>query len=369
MIGQRVADMAENVLGEWQDVERLWRRWTFGWSKRAALYRHLATQVSNGIAEEAALDRYAKRLRRRRRHGTAEIIGEIRWRVTNGYSISEALRTWATPAERMAIAGGEQAGKLPLVLELLLGSRQRVSRIRRGFLGAIAMPIAYIVVIYGVLWTISAEFVPAIARTAPHMRFTGAGGAVIELGRLATSAWALLPAVGLAALIGAFIWSLPNWTGTVRRHLDQYLPYSFFRDVEGYVWLVTFATMLRAGTSDTKILKDQAALATPWLRERLTAFRHLLEDGTALGDALADTGYGFPNPELIEDIASMADFPDFVDRITARVNTWSDEIEWKLTAQLQVMGFVFDIIVYLFIGWFLYGITGLLSQIGSVHGV
>jgi type II secretory pathway component PulF len=147
---------------------------------------------------------------------------------------------------------------------------------------------------------------------------------------------------------------------------EEYFPFSFYRDIQGFIWILTFSAMLKAGMSDTKILDDQARFASPWLRQRLVAIRRRMLNGESLAKALIGTNYGFPSPDMIDDIESMSDFTDFPERIAARVRQWADELQYRTAKNVKIMGFAFDLIMYALILLVLVGINGVSTQMGTI---
>ena len=92
-------------------------------------------------------------------------------------------------------------------------------------------------------------------------------------------------------------------------------------------------------------------------------------NGQGLAPALETAGFGFPNPELIDDIGSMSDFDDFPERIMRRAVQWADELEWTTKARVRALGFAFDIAMYALMLIVLLGINSLSVQIGNVPGL
>jgi hypothetical protein len=89
-------------------------------------------------------------------------------------------------------------------------------------------------------------------------------------------------------------------------------------------------------------------------------------NGESLAKALIGTNYGFPSPDMIDDIESMSDFTDFPERIAARVRQWADELQYRTAKNVKIMGFAFDLIMYALILLVLVGINGVSTQMGTI---
>lgn len=350
-------------------LERRLNKASFSWTVRSALYRHMSVQISNGINQIAALAAFKRRLQREKRKSAIYVVDDIIRRMRNGAEISAALRAWIPVDEVLIISGAESAGHVDTAFELLLQAKDRTSNVRRSMVSAFTTPVVYLVAVYGLLWAIGMYFLPSIQNAMPESKAQGMGAALYAMGNLATSLWMLLPIVIIACSVSWILWALPNWVSVYRKIADRFYPFNFYRDIQGYVWLLTFASMLQAGMSDTKILLDQSRLGSPWLNQRLVAIRRRMVNGEGLASALQNVRFNFPSPEMIDDITSMVDFDDFPARIMKRTVQWADEMERTVKARTRMLGFVFDIIMYALILFVLLGMNSLSTQMGSAPGL
>ncbi len=368
------ANVLDRLIPQWSGlsataVQAQMNRLAFSWKVRSDLYRHMSVQVGNRVGEVAALEKFLKRLHRQKRKSCAQVIDDVLRRMGDGAQLSTALRRWVPTDEALTIAGGERAGRIAHAFDLLIESKRRIANVRRAMGAAFVTPIVYLLATYGLLWAIGTFFLPSIAQTVPPNDVHGPAELLYALGSCATSPAMLIPAVGLVAGAGWIAWALPHWTSRYRVTAERYFPFNFYRDIQGYVWLLTFASMLRAGMSDTTILKYQADHATPYLRQRLSIVRWKMEDGQGLADALSTSRLGFPNPDLIDDIDSTSGFADFPERIMQRAVQWADELEWTTNARVHSLGFAFQIGMYVVMLVVLTGITSLSIQFGHVPGL
>lgn len=347
-------------------LEAWLNRAAFNWRVRAALYRHLSVQIDNNINQITALENFRRRLTRQKRKSCAIVIDDIIRRMKNGTQISAALRVWVPIDEAFTISGAETAGNISAAFDLLLQSKARESNVKRAMISAFTTPLIYLCAIYGMLWAIGMFFLPSIEQVMPASKVHGLGAILYGFGNFATSFWMFLPLSLIAGLVIWVFWALPNWTSLHRIKFEEYFPFSFYRDIKGYVWLITFSSMLRAGMSDTKVLLDQSRMASPWLQQRLLAARRRMINGDGLSKALQNTGYNFPSPDMVDDIDSMVDFDDFPDRITKRAAQWADDLEADVKSRIRILGFCFDMVMYGIILIVLLGMNSLSIQMGSV---
>ena len=350
-------------------------RIAFNWEIREALYRHLSAQISNTIPVDQALENFCARLMRRNKPSSLKIVRHVARRMRDGSTLSAALSPWVTSEEAGMIASGEMSSSLPRAFDLIIESKLRITRVQRSFKGAVRRPVLLGGIVYAMLWAIGTYMAPDFQTIMPAEKATGWASLLYIMGDLARGLQMVLVPVVLMLLYGLVRWSLPRWGGRYRVVAERHFPYSFYRDMEGYTWLMSFSAMLRAGMSDVDILKFQAKTANPWLLERLTALRRRMVDGKSLSDALLgkDTlhrlPFGFPNPDIVDDIGSLSGFPDFPERIGIVAVQWADELERKTLRSAEKAGMWMDIVMYAIVTMLALSINAISIQFSTVPGL
>lgn len=358
----------------WGKVEHYADTLAFSWSVRQGLYRHLSVQVKNTIPVEDALDSYRVRLQRRKRVSSDKIVSDVSRRMRNGATLSAALADWIPADEANIISSGELSGKLPQALVLLIDSKRRVASVNKAVKSAMMRPLIYALAVYAFVWSIASFVLPDLQYAVPRERAHGNVALLYVISDLATSWFAVVP--GVLALIAtcAIKYSLPRWGGRYRIAAERYFPYNFYRDIQGYAWLMGFTALLRAGMADVNILKKQSALASPWLRERLRAIGWRMDNGDSLAIALSSKGKGgmpafdFPNPDIVDDITSMAGFADFPVRITEVASQWIEELQEEMERKATKFGYWAEGIMYGVVTFLLVVINDMTSQLSRAAG-
>jgi hypothetical protein len=191
---------------------------------------------------------------------------------------------------------------------------------------------------------------------------------------IANSWVAFIPPVFGIIVVNLIVYSLPRWRGRYRVKAEQYFPYSFYRDIQGYAWLMGFTALLRAGMADVQILKQQADLANPWLSERLRAIWWRMDNGDSLPASLLAKGkggmppFGFPNPNVVDDICSLAGFADFPERITKVASVWANELEKSMNQKAKKFGVWAEALMYGVITLLLAVVNEMTTQMSSITG-
>jgi type II secretory pathway component PulF len=347
-------------------------RLAFSWQVREGLYKHLSAQVSNHVTVEAALDKFVIRLARKKKSSSSKIIRDVARRMRDGQSLAQALSDWVPSDEVSIIASGERGGKLSGSLDLVVESKRRVARVNAAIKSALVMPATYAAMVFGMIWAIGRFVTPSLEQALPKDRAEGMVYALYVAGDFANSWWPLLPLTIVAFLVYIVIRSFPRWTGKSRIAAEKYFPYSFYRDMQGYTWLMGFTSLLLSGMPDVEILKREKAKASPWLKERLNAYWFRVSNGKSLSDALLAEGangmpaFGFPNPDIVEDIESMSGFHDFSERITNIAMHWAVELESSTLAGAARFGFWMEMVMYAVMGFLMVAVNSMGNQLGSV---
>lgn len=350
-------------------------RLAFSWKVREGLYKHLSAQVSNGVPVEVAIENYRSRLKRRKKASSDKIVADVVRRMRDGATLASALGKWIPQDETSIINSGELSGNLPKSLDLVVESRRRISKVNKALKSAMVTPVIYLGLVYGMLWAIGRFVTPQLEMGLSKERANGLASVLYSAGDFANSWYVLIPPTMLAIVIFLIVRSLPNWTGRRRIAAEKYFPYSFYRDIQGYTWLMGFVALLRAGMADVEILKKQTVQASPWLKERLHALWLRMDNGSSLPRALLASGknkmppFAFPNPDVIDDISSMAGFPDFSERISVLAVQWADELEEATRVNAQRFGFAMEVAMYGIMGFLLAAINSMSTQVGSAPGM
>jgi type II secretory pathway component PulF len=347
----------------------------FSWEVRHQLYRHLSVQVENGVGIEESLDGFRPRLQRRKKITPDKIVGDVSRRMRDGSTLAAALGMWIPEDEAAVISSGELAGDVPTALRQLIQSKESVQRVFAAIQAALVRPVIYAVLIFAMMWMIGRHVTPGLEMALPKSRATGLVWLLYAAGDWANSWWIVTLPLSVIAVAVAVVRSLPRWTGNSRIKAEAFFPYSFYRDVQGFMWLMAFTSLIRVGVADVVILNQQIKRANPWLKERLHALWWRMDNGASLPDALMAKGkkgllpFGFPNPDIIDDISSMAGFKNFAEQISIVAQKWAAELEISTLEKAKKFGFIMEVIMYVVMGVLMLAINSMSTQLGTNPGI
>lgn len=317
------------------------------WATRRALYMQAAAQIENGLAVTAILNDFAQRLSRRGREKQAAAIRQVQRALRDGRSLTSALGDSLQPVEQSILSSGEQAGTLAAAMRLVVDVQDRTARIAGTFRAALVAPAVYIASLWLVLWVIGSEVSPQFTTVVPIERWTGWAYVMYLMGELAVGwfAWFMLAAFVVA--VPLVLWSRSRWSGPGRAWWDRHVwPYTLYRDVDGFVWLMGYVALLRAGVTDTNALRMQASSAGPWLSSRLRPLLSRLRNGMSLPQAMRATGFSFPSPDLIDEISAYVGFTDFAGKIEKVAQDYAHTMEARMRHVAGVASFVCTALIF-----------------------
>lgn len=308
---------------------------------RRRLWLKLSKMIGNGVQILQAIDSIKNRRIAAGGKSHPETIALESWSVAirNGARLSEAIREWVSTEEMMLISAGEQSG----TIEAALASTARVMEARKQIKGAVfgglAYPFVLMLMAFAVLYLFGFKIVPAFTRVLQHATWHGIAKAMINVSTFAQH-WLWLIGPLFAALIVAFFFSLPRFDGPLRVRLDRYAPYSIYRVMQGSTWLIAIAALVEAGLRTEAALEQLSSTASPWLRRRLQECLAGMRSGRNMGEALARSGYEFPDREIIDDLGVYAALSGFDAALALLGREWLDESVERIEMQMKaVFGF------------------------------
>src|SRR5262249_52631591 len=133
--------------------------------------------------------------------------------------------------------------------------------------------------------------------------------------------WGLVFAVPV--IVAAIAWTIPNLSkAEIRVYLDRIPPWSFYRALHGSGFLVNMSVMLKAGIQMAEALLLLSEEGGPWLRTRIQAILHGINQGKTLGEAMHAAGYEFPDPRAVHILRAVSDVDGFEDSMALFAEAW-----------------------------------------------
>jgi type II secretory pathway component PulF len=305
---------------------------------RRRLWLKLAKLIGNGVPILQAFETIRARrvISSGKSHSQAVAISAWINGIKNGQRLSYMLNGWVSENERMLISAGEQSGTMEKALQSSARVMEAKKQINSAVFGGIAYPFILILLAFGVLILFGFKIVPAFLRLASPEKWTGHARAMIEVSLFAQQ-WLWLLALFVVVVIIAFFVSLPRWDGPLRIRLDRYAPYSIYRVMLGSTWLIGLSAMVEAGLRIEVALAQLSTTASPWLSARIEGCLRGTRSGLNVGEALARTGYGFPDVEIIDDLGVYSSLSGFDVALATLGKEWLEESVIQIQEKMRVV--------------------------------
>lgn len=334
---------------------------------RRRLWMKLAKLLGNGVPILESLGTMYARREANKKQNTPVGLALKDWmdQLRNGRRLSDAIKDWVYSDEQMLIAAGEQSGTLHVALESVSEIMDAKKKIKSAVIGGIAYPVMMIMIAFSVLIMFSFRIIPEFARVVPDDKWYGIARTMIDFSNFSRE-WLWLIILVVITSIAAFSFSLSRWTSGLRVRLDQHLPYSLYRVIQGGSWMISFAAMISAGVRVENALQYMAKNASPWLKVRINACLSGMRSGLNIGDSLARSGYGFPDVEIIDDLAVYSKLSGFDHAVALIGKEWIVESVDQIREIMKVIFGISVLLVGGFIAFMVGGLIGMELQMSEI---
>lgn len=239
----------------------------------------------------------------------------------HGGTLETTLAEWIPEQEAALISAGYQTGRIAESLRNAITLIEGKQRITTTVVGACIYPIMLLSVAVGMLNIIAQRLVPELSKISPAENWHG------PVSFLATSAMivsqhGITIAVVLAILLTAMFFSLPYWTGRLRIYADYLPPWSVYRTLQGTVFLLNMASLLKANISTLNAIRLLNRFSSAWMKERLEATENQIQQGEHLGKALKSTDLNFPSRECVTQLYVLTDSDGYEEIVERYAKRW-----------------------------------------------
>ncbi len=329
-------------------------------SSRRRLWTKLSKLINNGVPILDALgSMHARRVESgNAKHPLTLALADWMSKIKNGHRMSQAIKGWVDQDEQMLLAAGEQSGKLDEALNSASEVMEAKKKIRSAVIGGMLYPVVMFAIAIGVMIMFSFKVIPSFTRVVPYEKWTGIAVMMIDVSNFVRD-WILIIVGLIVVMIVAFFVSLPRWTNGLRIKLDQYPPYNVYRMLQGSTWMISFAALVSAGVRVENALIQLSSGASPWLHARVQACLRGMRSGLNAGEALAKSGYGFPDLEIIDDLGVYAKLSGFDEALSIIGREWIKGSVESIGAMMKV---IFGISLLMVGGVIIFMVGGLMGM-------
>lgn len=253
--------------------------------QRMILYRQLKRMLRIASLKESIqeLSRRAKESRSGAKR--AKACDMMLHSLERNVSIGESLLTMAPSSECTILMIGERNGRLTESLESLIYLLDSQAGIVGAIVRAALYPTVLFLVTIGMYVGFESYMLPIIETIVSVDKLPEITIFVGNLARFISNYWFLLIAGFFLAGYG-LIYSLPVWTSKYRDKLDQYPFYGTYRDLQSAIFMISLASMQKAGASLDESIKQIRTLSSPWMKKHLDMMLWKLRKVDSASEAL-----------------------------------------------------------------------------------
>lgn len=252
------------------DFKRFWTRFSFNVKRRMDFYTDLASFERAGIPPYQAIQRIRQVSRPRRSlRWLVRLLNPIIRAGGEGASLAQAMRPWIPPAEAAMLAAGEKGGHFGDALAELASLLSKQLEIRAALKkNLIPAGIMFAVLISLMTFILKTVLKQATSLVSPEsFAKLSIAPKYIAFGQFFLH-WLWLIAIVLIGIGVAISVSLPRWKpNKVRMWLDRRIvPWSLYSRVQSAFFLISAASMMRAGQPFRSAAEDIQRFAPPWVK-------------------------------------------------------------------------------------------------------
>lgn len=273
------------------------------------LLEDLAAFVRAGLPPFDALQAIDQVLIRRKKRRQHAVLSQVLSRMRAGRTLAQALVGTFDATSVIMIDSGEKSGDLATSLREAAGLMRRKKEMVSMVVSSLTKPAINLAALTGLVYYVALQVVPAAQKLLPKEFMSDLSKAYFAFGEWFI-AWAPIVVAAFAGVVAVVLVSMPWWTGSLRKRLDGIFPWSIYQYIQSGAFLLTVATMMRAGIPFGQAVNSVIPLAGGWLKEKLVFVRRWLSSGKDEAESIHRSGL---LPPAIDDRLSVyARLPDFV---------------------------------------------------------
>ena len=336
---------------------------------RLKLYRKIASLMRNRFSLMDALDMLHDGASNGGKNpGEPLAIAIAAWgrSLNNGNTFSEALKGWAPDRERLMLSVGDVSdleGALLNLIKVTEGSTKMI----RPIVGAISYPSFLMMMAILIIYAIGVYMVPPMIDAAPNVHWRGLAKDLVDLSDWIKNNW-IIAFASLPILMAVIYFTISIWTGKIRAVFDNIPPWSLYKTFVGISWLLALSALVKGGTPVSTAMRALRRDASRYLKERIDKTMVFINNGDNLGQALAKTGLGFPDKEIIDDLKIYSELDNFEEALDNLANEWLEESVYTIEEKAGLLNMVALLSIGAVIAWAVMGTFDMQDQITSSMG-
>lgn len=316
---------------------------------RIEFYEMMSALLSDGKPLDGAL-RVLLRRYQARKNPMAEVLQYWLGRLDEGTTFAVALKGYAPDTELTLISASERGGNLAAGLQEAAETTKALKRIIGIVRSEMTQPIIQMAALVAILVGFSNWLAPQLSSSVPDWAMSGVQRALFRTADVVREM--LLPTLAVvAAITGAAIWSMPNYTGALRPFLNRLPPWSIYKLYSASTFMVSLSSLIRAGVPIESAITFIGRQSSPYVADHMALMRSRLRAGVEQGEAL-DTGLLSERlADLVAVYASTARFDSAIETAgKVAIEAASQDIKSKTAvARVGSLSLVAAVVLWIYI--------------------
>lgn len=336
----------------------------FNGENRQRFYIKLLQLLENGVSLDTALSQIQRIAATRQPRGALTKLYRI-WRndVAEGMNFGQCLAPYVPSSEAILLETGANSGKLVKALRNAADAIENQGKVKKAIVTAGAYPAVLVLMLIASMVLSAFKVIPTFEEIIPVDQWTGISYGVAMAAQFIREKGLMLVMV-VGGSIFAIAYSMPRWIGPWRVKFDRFVPWSMYKMWQGSAFLLAVASLMSAGVKlDEVSLARISRQSDPYLRQRIKALQKYIASGMNLGDSLEQTGYEFPDNEIIGDLQIYARLRGFDQNLIRVTNVWVDGLVEKVNVSMKIVNFVVLVLIAVVIGCLIISFYSVFQQI------
>lgn len=335
----------------------------FNGVQRQRFYIKLLQLLDNGVSLDTALAQIQRIASRKPRSTLNRLYKQWRIDVAEGMNFGQCLSPYVPSSEAILLETGANSGKLAKSLRNAADAIENQGKVKKAIIAAGAYPAVLVCMLVAAMVLSAFKVIPTFEEIIPVDQWTGISyGVAMAAQFIREKGFFLL--IGVAAAGFGIAWSMPRWTGPLRVKVDRLVPWSMYKMWQGSAFLLAVASLMSAGVKlDEVSLARISRQSDPYLRQRIKAIQKYIASGMNLGDSMEQSGYEFPDAEIIGDLQIYARLRGFDQNLIRVTEVWVDGLVEKVNVSMKIVNFVVLVLIALVIGCLIVSFYSVFQQI------
>lgn len=281
------------------DLQYHLAKMSFGIKKRIDLYEQIRAMTEEGIPIVdviTSLERIYKSENKNDRR--VYILGRWRKAMENHGSILKEIIHWIPESEVVMFKTAEETGEWVKCLDSLIFQVEKQSEIRKVVISTMGYPVFLSIFLIGILYGFGKHGVPMLAGMLPVNKWPEFSMPLHDISVFIAGNIHLV----VAGIIGFFVivFKLQNkYVGKARPYLDRVPPFNVYKAMQGASFLISLASLLKAGIPVIDAVKIIEGNSSPWVKSKIKNINKAFNRGdTGAGALIAGGGDSMFNRDI-----------------------------------------------------------------------